>query len=226
MKRNRTLRRALIIPILLIALSAASSEDGEEPEIHNELLHSDVPLWGSSDKLWPQHFNDDDSFGCTNRAAYGDWKLVDHEGEESWWRLQNYGVFHCAIVESRHRDWESLDEGDWHYSFLINLGQTNSTDRELELWALQSGVVPGSSYTLLAREPSDGIIKSFFLLQQECPRKNLRKGPDLDVWITSYCVINSQKELVDLAKRMAKRPFWGIANLISEKTESNKISDN
>ena len=185
--------------------SATNNED-EEPELFTDYIHSDLPLWGAaSENLWPEHFfNDDGSFGCSSRVALGDWKLDRGEDDAEWWRLRNFGAFHCALIETRANAREDLSNGRYRYSFIIKIGETKIEKRVLELWVLQSGTLPGSEYTLLLREPAEGAVTSFRLLQRKCPSGRMRTGPSMDTWRTTYCAINSKTELTSLAKHMAR----------------------
>ena len=41
-----------------------------------QLIHSDLPLFtGNREELYPISFSDGDSFGCSSRVAFGDWKF-------------------------------------------------------------------------------------------------------------------------------------------------------
>lgn len=204
--------------ILLAAISIVtpgnarkdSNSGADRPELHDELIHSDVPLYGYEDDLIPQHFSDDDgSFGCMSRVAMGDWTIRRHDAEDDepkWLRLSNYGVFHCAFVERGPSDRDMLDAGGYRYSFFVQIGKTHAAGKPVELWVLQSGMQPGSDYLLLARAPSDGLIESFHVLQRRCSAANRREGPAMDVWGTGYCSINSRRNLIAMANAMAKEP--------------------
>jgi hypothetical protein len=144
----------------------------------------------------------------------GDWKFTDSENEVWWWRLTNYGVFHCAIVERRAEERAELKPARWSYSFFVRIGSVGSGISLRELWVLQSGTVPGTDYTLLAREPSKATIKAFAVLQRRCPPGAERKGPPMDVWRTGYCAINSRSDLLSLARRMARLPPLGTLQYV------------
>jgi hypothetical protein len=66
---------ALLVALLVAALLYAPSVHGQSlDEMADDLLHSDLPIFGrGGGNEWPQHFYDDDSFGCTSRVAFGDW---------------------------------------------------------------------------------------------------------------------------------------------------------
>jgi hypothetical protein len=63
-----------------------------------------------------------------------------------------------------------------------------------------------------------GAVKTFTVLQQRCPAASIRKGPPLDIWKTRYCSINSQGELIALARRMARLPPVGTLQFVSDPT--------
>ncbi len=213
-------RSSLMATLLLAGSPAQAQADGdEEPEFHAELVHADVPLYGHQDDLHPQNFSNGNEFGCMSRVATGDWTLKrsDEPGDDpQWLRLANYGVFHCAIVESEAYDRAELDKSGYRYSFFVQIGKASVSGRGVELWVLQSGTTPGSDYMLLARVPADGIIASFDVLQTRCPAKNRREGPQMDVWNTRYCAINSRAELIALAKAMVKLPPLGKLDYAGE----------
>lgn len=214
MKMSNWLAAAMLFAIGGPAWAATGNDEPKPPAFAEELIHSDVPLWGTGDNFYPQHFTSGDEFGCVSRTPYGDWKLTqtnDTEDRHSrWMRLRNYGAFHCAIVESTAYNRENLAGTGYRYSFFIKIAKTKIAGKDIELWALQSGTTPGSDYLLLARSATDSeLIKSFDILQRECPVHNLRTGPDIDVWPTRYCSINSQRKLAALARSMAQKPSLG-----------------
>ena len=211
---RRAKKLAVVVGMFATAVAAPCYAAGDA-EIYQDMIHSDVPLWGTGPNVWPRHFTDGDDFGCTSRISFGDWKLTDGEGEISWWRLGNYGVFHCAIVERRANERDDLKSARWSYSFLVKMGSVGSNADRRELWALQSGTRPGSDYTLLTRQVDQtGIIKTFAVLQQRCPAASIRTGPSLDIWQTRYCSINSRSELISLARRMARLPPVGMLEFV------------
>jgi hypothetical protein len=208
----------MLTATLALLLAAAAPAAPARAERHADLLHSDVPLWGTeSGLLWPRWFDEEDgSFGCANRLSGGDWRYDEprrgRDGEEddpTWLRLTNPAVFHCAMPVSQAREREQLDSRDGDPSFLVELGTISSGGAPLELWLVQLGARPGSSYLLLARRPTEGIIKSFDVLQRKCPPGRTRRGPAIDVWVTDYCAINSPREMKQLARRMAALPPLG-----------------
>ena len=194
--------RGAFCSLLLLLPLPAVAEDLEAI-----LIHSDEPLWRPErEKVWPRRFEDRDSFGCIGRLKYGVWRFdrADRDREEdTFYRLTNYGVFHCFmnIGESYEPDrFDRIRPG-----FLVEIGSLGAT----ELWAFQIGSVPGSDYMLLSRSPSKGVIDRFNVLQQRCPKDKLRGGPSMDLLVTRYCAVNSRRDLVAIAKRMAMLPALG-----------------
>ena len=146
--------------MLLSLVCACAASEPHEPlsEMASDLLHSDLPIFGhGSDNEWPQHFYDDDSFGCASRIGFGDWVLqetsAEAEGDLQWYRFSNYGVFHCWANTFRAYERERLDDADYHPSFFVFLGNTSVDQSDIELWALQIGARPGSEYLLLSPPP-------------------------------------------------------------------------
>lgn len=222
----RILRTIATASLMLAAPAVGAQTDAEdEEEFSDELIHSDVPLYGGEDGLVPEHFTDGDSFGCMSRVALGDWSLkrsdTPEDDDPEWLRLLNYGVFHCAIVESKAYSRDELGTSGYRYSFFVKVGATNVDGKPIELWVLQSGTRPGSDYLLLARPAANESIKAFDLLQSECPAANRRRGPEMDIWSSDYCAINSQRELLALAKEMAKRRPLAKLTFVGEAEEQD-----
>lgn len=199
----------------MAALLFAPSVNGQSlEEMADDLLHSDLPIFGrGADNEWPQHFYDDESFGCTSRVAFGDWifRKSDAEVEDDvlWYRFSNYGAFHCWANTFRASERAELDGADFYASFFVFLGSTRVNGSDIELWTVQIGARPGSDYLLLSRGPAEGLIEKFNVLQAACPRSNVRDAGSLEILLTRYCVVNSRNELIRLARRMAQRPPLG-----------------
>jgi hypothetical protein len=212
-----------VILMLLCLVSACAVSQPDEPlsEMAGDLLHSDLPIFGhGGDNEWPQHFYDDDSFGCTSRIGFGDWVFRETNSEDEsdvqWYRFSNYGVFHCWANTFRSYERTRLDGADFHPSFFVFLGETSADQNDLELWALQIGARPGSEYLLLSRAPADGLVEKFIVLQIACPSENVRDVGSLDILLTRYCAINSRTDLIRLAHRMAKRPPLGTLTRVPD----------
>lgn len=218
--------RAKHLFLSLAALWLAGAKEPKPLEFKEDLIHSDVPLFGAEDKdFFPFHFNEENGdFGCSSRVAFGDWRFDRVDRDPEWRRISNYGVFHCALILSDAYDREDLNEADHQYGFVIKIGQIASGKQLRELWVIQSGTRTGSDYLLLSRQITPGLIKTFEVLQRDCPSGHLRRGPSLDVWRTNYCRINSKRDLLALAKKMAKQQPLGTLNWIGEelRTEESK----
>lgn len=195
-------------------------------EMASDLLHSDLPLFGDeTEAKWPQAFADKESFGCSSRVAFGDWMLraVDEEEDDAdWYRVQNYGVFHCwAMVGSALRR-EELPGADLRPSFFVYLGVESREGLEVELWTIQMGARPGSDYLLLSRVRSQDRIEKFDVLQTDCPRANTRDAGSVDILLTRYCAIDSRDQLLSLASRMVQRPPRGTLSFVGPGADNNQ----
>jgi hypothetical protein len=179
------------------------------------LLHADTPLFGGSDQTWPEHFSSGDSFGCKSAIFFGVWKRTDAPDREapdeppdtSWLRVDNYGVFHCAYILSEANQ-EPFEWEDYEYSLLVKLGSAKGPKGPLDLYAFQKGFRPGSTYLLLAAEPTDAdkAITRFFVLAPDCPRDWWRGNGVIDVWRTDYCAVPDKAGLRRIAVSAARRP--------------------
>lgn len=216
----RRAHRMIAIMAGTFAFPASAHVAADADRLSAELIHSDVPLFGSRYRdRWPQSFMDGDGFGCTSRVGFGDWKLEPTRSDDdpSWFRIVNYGVFHCfaRIAQSGERD--RLARTDSRVGSFLLLGTaTKSGGRKVELWAMQIGARPGSDYILLSREPKDGIITEFTVLQRACGKRDRRSGPQMDILLTHYCAVNARSELKRLAKDMARRPPLGTLRRIAD----------
>lgn len=216
---------AILAAMLAATLLVAPSVSGQPlEEMESDLLHSDLPIFRrSGDNQWPQHYQDDDSFGCMSRVSFGDWAFRKHdsyvEDETFWYRFSNYGAFHCFANIFRADERSQLDGADPRPSIFAFLGSTRVDGRDIELWAVQIGVMPGSEYLLLSRIPAEGAIEKFDVLQVACPRAGVRDGGLLDILLTRYCSVDSRSQLIRLARRMAHRPPLGTLTLVPTEDE-------
>jgi len=205
--------------------SPALAQSGEPQELVAERIQSELPLYTFAwEDLWPRNFYAEDSFGCTSRVAFGDWRFVPTAGDESrsehWQQFSNYGVIHCAAVMRSAHDRESLAGANADYGFFVRLGRARLRSTEWELWAMQKGFAAGSEYVLLARQAGQpGRVESFRMLQHRCPRGKLREADGLDVWRTRYCAINSRAELLTLARHMLRLDPVGTLEHSQEPSE-------
>jgi len=222
---------ALPVAIFVAALLFAPSVNGQSlDEMADDLLHSDLPIFGrGDDNEWPQYFHDDDSFGCSSRVGFGDWVFrkggAEEEDDVLWYRFSNYGVFHCWANTFQADERARLDGAEFHPSFFAFLGSTSVNGTYIELWTVQIGARPGSKYLLLSREPSEGVIGKFNVLQTKCPPANVRDAGSLDILLTRYCAINSRTELIRLARRMAQLPPLGTLTRMSVDAETVEGAD-
>lgn len=216
----------VVLTLLSLVCACAVTVPHESiSEKASDLLHSDLPIFGhGSDDEWPQHFYDDNSFGCTTRVGFGDWVFQEFSAEVGsdvqWYRFSNYGVFHCWANTFRAYERDGLDRADFRPSFFVFLGETSVDQRDVELWTIQIGVRPGSEYLLLSRAPADGVIEEFTVLRSVCPRANIRDAGSLDILLTRYCAVNSRAELIRLARNMAKRPPLGTLTRVPADDEN------
>lgn len=209
--------------------------DGEGTELAADRLHAPLPLYTFAWRdLWPRSIEDPGPeiiVGCESRVAFGDWqfvpKPVDESGREYWLRVANYGAFHCAanLYEAEAQD--ALDEGDFSRGLFARIGEGRASGKTYELWVLQHGFIPGSSYTLLARETAqdDGLVERFHVLQRRCPSGKLREAEEMDVWLTRYCAVANRTELLALARRMLREEFLGELLRKSEEGPEAQASD-
>ena len=224
---------ACLCAVILAAKAIpALAEDRRHPsERYEQLVRSDVPLWGfEHPELWPKSISDDGpliSFGCRSPVAFGDWNILrdDDDSEASWLRLTNYGVFHCALIHQASDERGSLAGSQGSYAFAVRIGSFEKRSKSIELWALQIGVLGGSEYMLLSREPSEDIITRFKVLQRRCRSQHIRRGPSLDIFGTEYCAINSKGEMIAFAKRMAGLPPLGTMEWRGEDGQEEIGSD-
>ena len=213
------LRHAVSLLLITLSVSCASKSD-QGPngllDIHSELIHSDLPLFDASgENVWPQSFSSEDSFGCASRILFGDWALLNQDGElEDWYRFSNHGVFHCWALVGHAYEREELNDVASEPSFFVRLG----TSMGKELWVIQVGVRPGSDYILLSRAINDEGIAEFEVMQTKCPHANVRDAGSLDILLTRYCAVNNRSDLMRLARKMAKLPPRGTL-LMVEKDE-------
>ncbi len=198
--------RHWFLSALILLATPAWAEEPEEELPAGMILHADTPLFGDeTEDKWPQAFTSDDgaSFGCASRVAFGDWKMQPSDPEEDplWYRISNYGVFHCWANVAEAASNKELKHARRLLSFFILLDKSGGS----ELWALQLGALPGSDYLLFSRDGSDGMVDRFTVLQRDCPEENRREGHGLDILMTAYCHIGSREDLRQTAREMAKR---------------------
>jgi hypothetical protein len=220
------LRLLLLSLVISFAGSCASSINphvDSNREDNLDLIHSDLPLFGydEDEKIWPRSFRDEESFGCTSSVAFGDWALSTRANEEvDWYRIENYGVFHCWAVVSNAYEEELLDAVESKPAFFIFLGIETINNQAQELWVLQIGARPGSEYILLSRNPELERIETFQVLQRKCPRGKIRDSGNLSIILTRYCAINTRTEFLRFARNMMDLDTVGTLSLVSDNVEN------
>lgn len=223
--RGRTSFAAACATMLTAWLLAASANgQAPEQEVARDLIRADLPLFRYDDEKWPRPFHDEGTFGCTSRVAFGDWlfrQQLDTYVQTTWYRFTSFGAMHCWANAYRAYERDALNHTDARPSYFVFLERANINGSEVELWALQIGTLPGSEYLLLARAPGDELIEAFHMLQTDCPRRSVRDAGPLDILSTRYCAINTRRELIRLARRMAQRPALGTLAKIADEQMLN-----
>lgn len=195
------MRRTLTLVLALSALAAPAAA---------QEIRSDLPLWGagaSREQVWPRHFVTEQSMGCASVLHYGDWRFREADenpnGLFSWMRISNYGVFHCAMRFAEGFRREALHGADVDLGFLVELGDAGQE----RLYAFQIGL-HSSRYILLAATPpvEGAALTRFRVLDAECPRRLMRQGPRIDIFGSSYCVVETRRDLIGLARAAARKP--------------------
>lgn len=216
---------------LAAPLTVMAQSDENSVEFENVQIHSKLPLYTFKDEeFWPRSIDVPDAMAaCATRIRHGDWQFkpssLNELGEEYWLRLAHYGTFHCATNIQFASSLDELEDGELSRGFFARIGTSIFDGEEWELWVLQEGTVPGSDYTLLARNPqSSGIIQQFRVLQRVCPDIHVLET-ELDVWGTRYCAIDTREELISLATAMLQRPPLGVLELVSSDEGSDVESD-
>ena len=207
------MRRALAALVLSGLMVAGPTEA--------QTLRSDLPLWhdeqGSED-LYPQNFFSEDTFGCEHAIWTGLYAFTprDAEGYPEVWRLQNYGVFHCAIIYGLGDTAEDAASAFISHAWIAKLGEVRREERAVRLLALQIGVSRGSEYILLA-QPLDGAAPSVLdVLDTPCPADAERRQARIDLWGADHCIINSQEMLRTMATEALDRPPLGQLTYIDQ----------
>ncbi len=169
-------------------------------------LRSDLPLWsGSEANVYPQHFADDDSFGCASIVRSGLWRWVEPDGETSQWLLfRNRGAIHCAFDVTRGEAETGFETAIGDTAFFVRLGEVRLGARTTELFALQLGFRGGSEYVLLSAPRTRDVRLRFAVLDSAC-RPSRRLSEPADVWASDYCVVRTRAALLAVARAAALR---------------------
>ena len=218
------LNAALAAACIFAGCATVPTESTVDQDRGRDLIHSDVPLLASgSDDYWPRSFTEGADFGCESRVAFGDWVLRESDGSDHddpiWYSVRNYGAFHCFAQIGTASERSELAGADVRPSFFVRLGTERSRNATLELWAMQIGARPGSDYVLLSREPTEGTIRSFSVLQRKCPAAQFRTSGPLGILRTDYCSINSREDLRRLARRMLDLAPLGTMSVVPPQPE-------
>lgn len=206
---------------LTLGLSA-SPVSGQE-------LRSDSPLWTyetePNEALFPRSFLDADSFGCVHAIPTGLYRWTGaEEAEPRYWSLDNYGVFHCALLFGTAHEPEETSDAFIDYAWIVKLGDVVENDgSETELMALQIGIRSGSQYILLRRRKGDR--EHLEQLAPECPPSAERRTATIDIWQQDVCVVASQDQLRSMARDAHRRPAAGRLDLIPAPAEDETTDE-
>jgi hypothetical protein len=196
-----------MIRAVAASLIAATALWGAPAAAQDVLLRSDLPLWtGEEDDLYPKNFYEADSFGCISNIRTGDFRMTETfeggETSETWYRVHNYGVFHCALVIRSADEQAALDIAPREFFWVVVLDKVRTDAGEIELLAFQQGARGGSTYVLFSRTVG-AEDPGLTLLNPECPASMVRGGQPIDVWRTDYCVVPDQRALRRIARAAA-----------------------
>lgn len=201
----------LIQPFVLIAILLLAAESARAAERETTVIYTDAPLFKSG--LHPHSFFEGDSFGCATRYGFGDWKAVVPPSEvgdepfESWVRLDNYGVFHCAYrvgIANSQADLV-LDR----YGWIADLGPITADAKVRRLIVLQTEVPGGMENMFFLADLGPIGATRMDLLTIRCPKANWTEG-GIDQWRQRVCRINDTQMLKRLARQAARRPSAAV----------------
>ncbi|HVY89309.1 MAG TPA: hypothetical protein VG942_10605 [Hyphomonadaceae bacterium] len=203
------------IALALLALPACASAGLYSPG--DLLIHSDLPFWSDSSGSYvtPHPI---EGIGCDGDFRLGVWKesIFREDGgapDLRWWRVHNYGSFHCAAVfnVSDERDGSYGDRKG--FGFVIALGRDKATGLDLFVW--QMGMIPGSEYRFLAA-PAGGDGTRYTVLQADCSAGTLRSSHVGGSFITTYCSLASEAAVRATARAAAKRPPKALLRYVDD----------
>ncbi len=191
----------------------------------SQTLRSDLPLWhddqGAED-IYPQYFFDEDTFGCVHLIRPGLYTFTPRDAEHypEVWRLQNYGVFHCAMVYGLGDTVDEAASSFMDHAWIVKLGEVRQDEGTVRLLALQIGVRQGSEYVLLVHRVDDNSAPSMDVLDAPCPANARRDQARIDLWRADNCVISSQDMLRTMAREALGRATLGQLTYIEDQGES------
>lgn len=177
-------------------------------------IRSDLPLWGGSESrqpIWPQHFQDEYGFGCVSELKFGDWRFREADdnadGPFDWMRISNYGVFHCAARFGEAYTRDGLAHVHVELGYLVGLGEGRGASGPEQLYALQIGLHASRYLLLAAPTPAAGAeVERYRVLDPDCPHKAVRKGPTVEIFLTSYCAVADRATLIAMARDGVRKP--------------------
>ncbi|MGA0546274.1 hypothetical protein ACO2Q1_13450 [Brevundimonas sp. VNH65] len=188
-------------------------------------LRSDSPLWTYQNEpdpgLFPTHFFDEDSFGCSIPLGLGIYRVTSAETDEdeSFVRVANYGVIHCALIYGEAYDREDAGKAFEDHAWLIQLDKLRRADGNDDyLLALQIGVRAGSRYVLLRRHGPE-LSAALEELDWKCPANAERRTAQIDIWKQDACIIASKADLRRMARNAARRPPVATWTLLPHEEE-------
>ena len=210
--------RSLAAAVMLIGLVIAGHAE-------SQTLRSDLPLWhddqGAED-IYPQNFFNEDTFGCEHAIWPGLYTFTPTDGERypEVWRLQNYGVVHCAIVYGLGDTVDEAASNFISHAWIVKLGEARQDEQIVRLLALQIGVRQGSEYVLLAHRVDDDSAPVLDVLDAPCPANARRDQARIDLWSADNCVISSQDMLRTMAREALGRATLGQLAYIEDDRDS------
>lgn len=204
--------RLALVLALIAGPTAASAQD----------LHADTPLWtydDSGDELFPTRFSDDESFGCSNIIDPGFYRLEVQDDLDAamFWRITNYGAFHCALTFGVAYEQEAAHEAFEGPAWIIRLGDDTVGEAAVELLALQVGIADGSRYILLRRPKNE--MQGLEVLAHRCLRGLERRVAQIDIWRQDSCIVGSKADLRRIARDANRRPPHGRLAWLDENAD-------
>ena len=186
-----------------------------------QTLRSDSPLWtydGGTTDLYPRNFVDTDGFGCAHATRMGIWRYLPADDREwpDFWRMENYGVIHCALLFGVASDESEAATAFDDMAWMVRVGDEATEADQSELWVLQIGVAGGSRYEVLRRSFGQ---TDFDVLDPRCPGGAERRRAQIDVWVQDDCVIRSRREMTNVALAASQRPPRGRLTFIAPQAQ-------
>lgn len=204
----------------LLALLLIITVGGGATQAQVQSLRSDSPLWTYESErdagLFPEHFTDAESFGCSIPLRLGLYRRIEmaEDFDESFVRIDNYGVFHCAVLYGEAFDRKDADVAFEDHAWLIVLDKIPRSDgSEDELLALQIGISAGSRYILLRRR-SGNLSEPLDVLDWECPASAEHRRAQIGIWAQNSCITSSKTELRKIAHSAAQKPVLARLELL------------